>query len=332
MSTTFLKPGNLRILTLLVSIICYSSVSAQTLRTHVSTDSVSVGELFTYSISLKLDQEYETILLPDTSAFPPAIELIERKQFRVTEFSDSISYKFQYFDNEDLQIPAQTIQLYTNTDSVALQSEPLTLYFRNVVASGDTTLKPMQPNFAFPRAWWPWILAALLLAGFLFWWFVYREKHPETEPEPEKEIKPFYNPLEALEEKLDHVKDSSDIAVTKDYKEFYSEIGDAIRAYFEELYNIPALESTSRELLRYLEAFGVDDTLHEKTRIILRKADLVKFAKFTPTLDDAWSTYDEAVEFLKRAQDVDSARVRRLRAKYNAQFEPKPDQTQKRES
>jgi len=46
----------------------------------------------------------------------------------------------------------------------------------------------------------------------------------------------------------------------------------------------------------------------------------VKFAKFTPTLEDAWKTYDLALEFLERAKLADSARISRLKAKYNEQF------------
>lgn len=325
MNNTILKPGNLRILALLVTSFWLSSVSAQSVQTRIDTDSISVGDTFTYSIILNIDQEYESIQFPDTNAFPASLELIERKQFRLSEFSDSISYKLQYFDNEDLFIPEVTVNLYSESDSNSFQTEPVTLFFKNVVAEGDTTLRPMQPNYAFPRPWWPWVLAAVLLGGFLLWWFKFRDNEDQTESEPEPEIKPFYNPLVAFEEKLERLKANTDLAETRDFKSFYSELGDSIRAYFEELYNIPALESTSTELIRYLDAYGVDDTLHEKTQIILRKADLVKFAKFTPTLDDAWKTYDEATAFLERAKLVDSARIGRLKAKYNAQFRTETD-------
>ncbi|MAO64659.1 MAG: hypothetical protein CL666_06640 [Balneola sp.] len=332
MINTILKPGILRVLALLVSSLWLSSLSAQTVQTRVNTDSVSVGDAFIYSITLQLDQEYETIQFPDTSAFPPSVELIERKQFRLSEFSDSISYKLQYFDNEDLFIPPLSVTLFAETDSITLQTDPVTLFFKNVVAEGDTTLKPMQPNFTFTRVWWPWVLAAVLLGGFLYWWFKLRKKEEQTEAEQAPEIKPFHNPLVALEDELEKIKRESDLAVTKDFKVFYSDIGDALRTYFEELYGIPALESTSSELLRYLDAYGIDDTLNEKTRIILKKADLVKFAKFTPTLEDAWQTYEEAIAFLERAKSTDSARIRRLRAKYDAQFRPEPDHINNKES
>lgn len=319
MKITSLKPSALRLFVLLVSYFFAGSISAQTVQSRVDTDSLTIGETFIFSLTIQLDQEYRKVQFPDTNSFPPSVELIERQQFKLSEFSDSLKYQLQYFGNEDLRIPSLPVTFYTESDSTVIYSEPVTLYFKTVVAEGDTTLKPMKPNYAFPRTWWPWLLAAALLAGILLWWFKFRDVE-EEESEPEPEIQPFYNPLKELEKTLTAIKKDTDIAQSKDFKLFYSKVGDAIRAYFEDLYNIPALECTSSELLRYLEAYGVDHTLTEKTRIILRKADLVKFAKFTPTLDDAWKTYDHAIDFVERAKLADSARISRLKAKYNEQF------------
>lgn len=319
MYTITLRPRALRLFVLLVSLFCSAQVFAQNVNTHVNTDSITVGQIFEYSLTVQLNQEYQRVQFPDTNSFPSSIEMTERQQFKLSEFSDSLVYNLQYFGNQDLQISSLPITIFTETDSTVVYSDPVLIYFKNVVAEGDTTLKPMKPIFAFPRPWWPWVLAGLALAAFLVWWFRYRDQTEEPTVEAPR-IEPFYNPLDALESKLMTIKKDSSIAETKNFKYFYSELGDAIRAYYEELYNIPALESTSGELIRYLGAYGVDDTLREKTRVILRKADLVKFAKYTPTLDDAWKTYELAMEFLERAKLADSARVARLKAKYNEQF------------
>ncbi len=303
-------------------LLCFwSSLSyAQSVHNRVNTDSLSIGDTFQLSLTLQLDKEYQKVVFPDTNSFPPSLQLIDRQQFKVSEFSDSLIYNLQYFGNEDLNISPLPITLFAQNDTSIIYSDPFVLYFKTVVAEGDTTLKPMKPNFDFPRPWWPWALLGIALAGFLLWWFKFRESDAENEEEPKTVIEPFYNPLEALEETLVELKKETNIAQDKDFKTFYSEIGDAIRAYFDELYNIPALECTSRELFRYLDAYGVDDMLVEKTRNVLHAADLVKFAKFTPTLDDAWKTYDYVLEFLERAKLADSARISSLRAKYKEQF------------
>ena len=295
-------------------------VQAQTVKTYVSADSLTIGEKFEYSLTLQLDQEYNNIIFPDTNAFPPSVDLIEKRQFKLSEFADSLVYSLQFFGNDDLQIPSLPVNLYTDTDSSELYSEPVTLFFKTVVAEGDTTFKSLRDNFEFPRALWPWILALLLLAAFAYWWFKLRENEEQDQKDKISAIDPFYNPLEELEKTLMVIKRDSDLAQTKNFKSFYTAVGDSIRKYFEDLYNIPALESTSTELLRYLDAYGVDENLIEPTRKVLRKADLVKFAKFTPTLDDAFATHDLAMEFLEQAKKTDAARISRLRTEYNRQF------------
>lgn len=315
-----LRLGVSRFIVVLFLSLWTSQSLAQSVNTLVNTDSLTIGDTFQLSLTLQLDKEYQKVQFPDTNAFPSSLELIDRQQYKLSEFTDSLIYNLQFFGNEDLQVSPLPITLYSRNDTSVIYSDPFILYFKTVVAEGDTTLKPMKPNFAFPLPWWPWVLAGLVLASFLLWWFKYRDQTVEKDTDPVKEFEPFYNPLEALEKNLITLKKETQVTETRDFKTFYSEIGDAIRAYYEELYQIPALECTSGELFRYLDAYGVDDTLVEKTRKVLRAADLVKFAKFTPTLDDAWNTYDLAMEFLERAKLADSARISHLRAKYNEQF------------
>lgn len=308
------------ILFLALSIIFSGHIQAQSVNTQVDTDSIQIGDTFNYSLLLQLDQEYSNVQFPDTNSFPPTVEVLNRKQFKLSEFSDSLIYELQYFGNEDLQIPSLPVSVFSESDTTTLLTDPVTIFFKTVVAEGDTTLKPMKPNYQFPLPWWPWLLAFIALAGFLLWWFKFREDTKE-EMEPDKpSIPEFYDPIKELEKDLLRIKEDTKVEQTKDYKLFYSQIGDALRTYFEVLYKIPALESTSGELIRYLEAYGVDDTLSEKTRSVLRRADLVKFAKFTPTLEDAWKTYDEAIEFLERAKLTDASRIGRLKAEYDAKY------------
>ena len=114
--------------------------------------------------------------------------------------------------------------------------------------------------------------------------------------------------------------DLYNIAETRDYKYFYSTVSDSIREYYEELYQIPALESTTREVLRYLDAFGVDHEMIQSTRSVLNKSDMVKFAKYEPTLDNAWICYADAIDFVERAKLIDASRIARKKANYESQW------------
>lgn len=299
-----------------------TSVShAQNSSVSSSKDSLTAGDVFSISAKLQLDQPYDRVIFPDSSTFPPVLELINTQQFRVTDFADSVLYTLQFFGNTDLTLPPFRFLLINARDTSVIYSNPLTLYFKTVLPSEDAELKPLKPVFDIPGFLWAFtiILLALLLAAALAYYTL--RKRDNTEPEKQEfEIDPFISPLNELESALNYLKQEYDLAHTKDYKYFYTSLSDSIRTYFEDLYNIPALESTSRELFRYLDAFGVDHEMIKSTRLVLNSSDMVKFAKYTPTLDDAWTCYQYAIDFLDRARLVDASRISRKKSEYEAQF------------
>lgn len=286
-----------------------------------SVDSVTVGEVFNISLKVQLDKEYDRINYPDSAGFPKEIELLSSQQFRITDFADSISYRVQFFGSKDLNIAPLQIGLVSDSDTTYAYSNGLPLFFKTVLPAEDAELKPMKPIFDFKG--FPWAAVLITIAVLLAAFFTYRiltKKEPEPERKP-FEFEPFQNPLNDLEVSLSKLKNEYDLAVTKDFKYFYSTLSDSVRAYFEELYNIPALESTTRELMRFLDAFGVDIEMVKATRTILSRSDMVKFAKYTPTLEDAWDCYQTAVDFVDRARLVDASRISRKKQAYEASYQ-----------
>lgn len=293
---------------------------AQTLSVSGPDDSLRVGQVFDFSLSVRSQESYDRIIFPDSSAFRPEIQFLAKQHFKISDFSDSTHYRLQFFSTNDISVPPLPVYVISGTDTTTLFTEPYQLYFRSVVASDEEPLKPIKPNFLFPRSWWPFILGLLALAALAYFLFrkYYRKKEPEAEPV--RSIPEFQNPLVNLEQQLQRIKDKHQQAAEKDYKWFYSELGDALRLYVEELYNIPALESTSREVLRYMDAFGVDTEMIKQMRSVLREADMVKFAKFTPTLSASMNAYHSAYSFLDRAKIVDTQRIERKREQFEARF------------
>ena len=69
-------------------------------------------------------------------------------------------------------------------------------------------------------------------------------------------------------------------------KQYYSEATEIVRRYFENRYHIMALEQTTDEIMHALHGHIHADGISAETAEILRLADLVKFAKFQPGLQD----------------------------------------------
>ena len=75
-------------------------------------------------------------------------------------------------------------------------------------------------------------------------------------------------------------------------KQYYVELTDIVRTYIERELKIPALESTTDELMETIGDFNTSSSLNipnetvDKLNNLLKDADLVKFAKFKPLVND----------------------------------------------
>lgn len=302
------------------------SVYGQQLETYARQDSINSGDIIMYSIVLSLDTLYNEITFPDSSSFGEDLFIRRRQQFRINDLKDSLVYELQYFGDSDLNIDQLPVALSGNSGVKTLNTDPISIPFKTLLPDQDPQLRPAKSIFEFLRSNWPYILAFILLCVVAY--FLYRYWRNNKDNAPPKDIytpPPFYNPLHGLNEKLAQLQRHEALTRGVEFKAFYVSLGDALRAYFEELYQIPALESTSRELMRYLDAFGVEPSMVKNTRSVLSEADMVKFAKFTPTVEAAEKAYKLGLEFKDTARRVDSVRIQRMKDEHDAKYAPKPE-------
>ncbi|WP_138429377.1 hypothetical protein [Fodinibius saliphilus] len=318
------KFNNFFFLPALLLLILVPSISmGQTVSEYVNIDSLQVGDTFNYSLTLNRSKQYDQITFPDSSHFGNSFEIRSRRHFQQSTYKDSISYKLQFFATADTTIPPLPVSLILQQDTTVLYTNPVRVPFHSVLAKEEQEFRPLKPIFAFAKAWWPYIVALLLLiaAGYLIYHY-YLKNRDRSEPKEPKTFspEPFINPLSQLEKTIKQLEKSK-LDSHEDFKEFYIVLGDAIRQYYENLYGIPALESTSSELLRALRKRVIDDDLLADTQAVLQEADMVKFAKFQPTTDQAQRALRKAHNFLERAKDVDGPRIEHKRKNHKSKVE-----------
>lgn len=68
-----------------------------------------------------------------------------------------------------------------------------------------------------------------------------------------------------------------------DHKGYHSRVTDLLRSYIEERYQVPALESTTEELMKELRVSALNADQRGQLENMLRTADMVKFAKALPS-------------------------------------------------
>jgi hypothetical protein len=132
-------------------------------------------------------------------------------------------------------------------------------------------------------SWWKYLLGILFILGIaaLIYYLLKRKKILKIKKEvPKTPIEKATFLLNNLEEKKLWQKG--------EVKEYYSELTNIARNYIEEAVNIPAMESTTSELISGLKAASEKKNMMLTPEIItnletvLNQADLVKFAKSKP--------------------------------------------------
>jgi hypothetical protein len=192
-------------------------------------------------------------------------------------------------------------------DTVHIVSDPLTFQVLTVPVDTTKAIKDIHGVVDVPfdiGEYIPWILvgllvAALLVAGIYLW---LKRKRPEAPKAPEApKTLAWERALAALNE----------IGQEKAWqsgreKLYHSAITDTIRAYIEEQFQLPAMESTTDETLSMFRKVVVDTNTNQTLKQILILADLVKFAKERPLPAEHERSLELARSFveLTRPQEI----------------------------
>ena len=250
---------------------------------------IKIGEEIRYRISVQTDSTAQ-VFFPTADQFAP-FEVIQEDKIDTLREHDKMrlikEYGLTQFDTGHYVLPPLRIDI--NRKEYATDS--LRFAVRDVVIDtiNNPSLYPVKSALEIKKAsnkastWWIWVVIALFLGLALgaYWFFSRRRKQKIENPE---EILP---PFDRALLKLKNLKDSRYL-IESNHKEYYSVLTDIIRKYLEEEIHIAATESTTDELLTKLQVFLDAGKLHlssdvvEELRTVLRKADLVKFAKSKP--------------------------------------------------
>src|SRR5690606_12534654 len=226
-------------------------------------------------------------------------------------------------------IPRQKIIISDKTfftDSLKVEVNNIAI---DTTKQGLYDIKPIMEVKKMGSDWWKYllytILALAIIAGVLYW-FIWRKK-PLTETEKIAMLPPYDRAKLALR-KLDE----SNYLETQAIKDYYSELTFIIRKYLDEKVYDKALESTTDELisrLKLLKEGNQIDISNEDIKnleSILKRADLVKFAKSAPDIELAKidrKTIDIEIDHVKEALPEPTEEEKLLDEKYKEALERK---------
>jgi hypothetical protein len=320
---------NSHVISLLIACLFFAGntvLSAQQVHTYVDSDSLQVGDIF--ELTIVIDGAQRLSSYPVADDFEEDLEVLSRERFRPIANRDSIVYRIQFFATENITIDRKEIVAASGGEEISLQTTPVPLFFKTALAEEDAEFRPMKPIFDFARSLLPWILAALLLAvaGYLLYRWLNQSESREKPAEPYTP-QPFSDPIVQLKRELTDLPDPSELSDFKDFENFYIQLGDAIRRYLKRVHKIPALEMTTGEITSAMRNGFVDTKTVSITRTVLNSADMVKFAHFEPTAEQAELTLNKAGEFAEVVSASDLALIDDMRATHEEEEAEKVKQS-----
>lgn len=277
--------GMMERLILLLFLFLAGTAFGQEVETSVDTTTIKIGEQINYEISVKADKD-AMVVFPEGQTFEP-LEMVEAFPVDTSKVEGKYEllkkYALTQWDSGRYTIPQQKIII----DNREFLTDSLLVEVNNVIV--DTTkqkLYPIKPAVEVPSrfempAWAWWLLAVLVLGGLIYLFFRRKKKKEEAA----KRLPPYEQAILELK-KLDE----SHLLENREIKEYYSQLSAAVRRYLDEEVFDHAMESTTGELVAYLEAerttgkLNIDQKTIDNLKQVLQRADLAKFANSKPDM------------------------------------------------
>ena len=157
-------------------------------------------------------------------------------------------------------------------------------------------IKDVKPPVYLPDLWWLWclLLALIAIAAVVYFLFLFK-KSPQAPLESQIPELPAwdkaYQALEAL--RLENLLEKGL------FKEFFTRVSDITRHYMENRFNIRAPHMSTEEFLYYLGITGhLNEGQQKALKDFLNSCDMVKFAKYAPSLNEASENFDLAKKLI----------------------------------
>ena len=227
-------------------------------------------------------------LVPDTVIANEVMTIT--KQYFVTSF-DSTLYHIPFipvidgFDtirSNSLGLKVTSLPLH---ESVLAYLDRLNTQQTDSIDFAQLALSEIKDNMEAPFVWqdylsYVWVLLLILVVLVLMGlglYFGLRKKNKGYFFKPKVVLPPHVVAIRAL----DKIK-SEKIWQQGFEKQYYTELTDVLREYIEKRYLVNAFEKTSDEILDSIEIYAETGSSVESLRQVVKLADLVKFAKYTP--------------------------------------------------
>ena len=259
---------------------------SQKVTTAVDTNRNKIGAEFKLTLKTTVNKS-DKVKFPNARNFG-ALEIINSYKIDTVKNNESYElikkYGLTQFDSGHYVIPKLPILINGRavfSDSIKIEVNDVKV---DTLKQKMFDIKPVAAAEAPMGNWWKYVLGFLLIVGLgVLAYYLYKKY--QNRPKIEEII--YKTPIEKATSLL-ILLEQKELWQKGEIKTYYSELTDIVRNYIEEEIQIPAMESTTSELILSLKKVATQkkmklssETLSNLEKV-LKQADLVKFAKVIP--------------------------------------------------
>lgn len=265
------------------------NLSAQSVSALASVDSSDylVGDFINYTLEIRAEKNIH-ITTPFIRDSLKVVEIIKelppvsKEENNIK--STTIGYIISYYDSAAIVIPpiAVRYKIQGDEEEKIVLSNPVTFNVHTLPVNLQADVKDVKEPLTIPLDW-KFILLIVFIVLFVLsaaYYLYKRYKKKKAEQPVKKTIIRIPAHVRALSA-LDNLENEK-LWQKGLVKEYHSKITGIIRGYFEERFNLPALELTTSEQMQQLRKVPGAENILNITNEFLNNADLVKFARFIP--------------------------------------------------
>lgn len=298
------------ILITLLCLLCISRATAQSVTVEAKIDSLQIwiGEQAKLQLQVAMDAKQRAVFPAYTDTIVRGIEVVEtakpdtqflndRQRMLITQ-----EYTITSFDSALYYIPPVPVTV----DGKVYKSKALAL---KVYTMPVDTLHPDQffgqkTVMKAPFAWEDWYgliacsFLALPLLGLLIYLII---RIRDNKPIIRKiKVEPKLPPHQAALQEIERIKNEK-VWQKGQPKEYYTELTDTIRTYIRDRFGFNALEMTSSEIIDKLLEIKDKEAISD-LKFLFETADLVKFAKHDPQINENDMNLINAIDFINETK------------------------------
>ena len=284
-------------------------VQAQvTVAASIDSTQILVGEQAKVHLEISMDanQKLRLPVIGDTlvtgvevlNIAKPDTQLLNGdKRWLVTQ-----EYTITSFDSAFYYLPP--LEVLVNDEKYRSESLALKVYSFPVDTLHPEQFYGPKPIQEVPITWndvstmvYAFILMLLLGAAAVFFVIRFRNNKPIIKI---IKIEPKLPPHQTAMKRIEEIKADKNVQ-REDPKLYYTELTDVLRSYIEERFGFNALEMTSSEIIEHLLEQKDKDSIKD-LKYLFETADLVKFAKHAPMMNENDMNLVNAVEFINETK------------------------------